>query len=155
MNPLVVFYSRTGTTKKAGLKIAEILNCDFEEIFGTKNRSGALGYVAAGRDATLKKIIEIKHTEKNPADYDMVIIGTPVWAFTMASAIRTYITLNKDNFKKVAFFCTSQSSGGKGPFKHMEELGGIKPIALLDLATKEVSEGKFEEKVREFVEELA
>lgn len=154
MKQLVVLYSRTGVTKKVGLKLAEILKCDFEEIIDMKNRDGPIGYLMAGKDATMKKLAKIKEIEKNPAAYDIVIIGTPVWAFTMAPAIRTYTTLNKENFKKVAFFCTSQGSGGKGPFKHMEELCGQEPIALLDLKMKEVNDGEFEEKVKEFANKI-
>lgn len=155
MKTLVVFYSRSGTTRKVAKAIVEKLNCDFEEIFDTKDRSGVLGFMTAGRDASFNKLTIIKATKINPSSYDMVIIGTPVWAFTMASPIRTYITENKDRFKKVAFFCTVGGVGSKGAFKNMEEICGKPPVALLELLTKEVVEGNYGPKVKEFLEKIA
>jgi flavodoxin len=43
MKTLVVYYSRTGTTRKVAEAIAGILRCDIEEVVDTKKRSGILG----------------------------------------------------------------------------------------------------------------
>lgn len=154
MKPLIIFYSRTGTTKKAAQAMADIFDCDVEEIFDTKNRDGAFGYLKSGKEATLKKLTEIKRTKNNPALYDLVIIGTPVWAFTISSPIRTYITQNKVNFNKVAFFCTMGNTGSKNAFRDMQKLSGKEPVALLELKTKEVVSGNYFQKVQEFINKL-
>lgn len=151
---LLVYYSRTGITKKVAEEILKSLNCDIEEVVDTKNRAGAIGYIMAGKDATLKSLTQIKETTKNPGDYDMVIIGTPIWAFTMSTPIRTYIEQNKDKFKKVAFFCTQGSSGSDGGFKDMETICGQKPINILELKTKEVAKNEFNEKINSFINEI-
>lgn len=148
---LLVYYSRTGTTKKVAEKICKLAGCDVEEIVDTKDRSGVVGYLVSGKDATLKKLTQLKETIKNPNEYDLVIIGTPVWAFTMSTPIRAYITDNKDKLKNVAFFCTQGSSGSDGTFKDMEKLCELKPTALLELKTKEVIKGECDGKVEEFV----
>ena len=152
MKTLVVFYSRTGTTKKVGENIANILKCDSEEIFDTKNRNGAVGYMNAGRDAMLKRLTTLKKIQKNSELYDLVIIGTPVWGFTVSTPIRTYITENK--FKNVAFFCTQGGRGAEKAFSEMERLAGRKPKALLVLRTKEVLEGKYMDKINNFIENI-
>ena len=56
MKPLVVFYSRTGTTKKVGEALADLLQCDSEELIDTKKRKGPLGFLRSGRDATRNKL---------------------------------------------------------------------------------------------------
>lgn len=152
MKTLVVFYSRTGTTKKIGENIAEILRCDSEEIFDTKNRIGVVGYMQAGKDAMFKKLTKLKTIQKNPHLYDLVIIGTPVWGFTVSTPIRTYITENK--FKNVAFFCTQGGSGEEKAFSEMERLSGKNPKALLVLRTKDVLDENYSYKVKNFVEKL-
>jgi len=48
MKILVVFYSRSGRTKKIAEAISDILKCDKEEIFDLKNRKGIPGFLSAG-----------------------------------------------------------------------------------------------------------
>jgi len=85
MKPLVVFYSRTGTTKQIGEALVHMLDCDSEELLDTKKRSGPLGFVLAGRDAQAKKITTLADIKHDPALYDFVILGTPVWGGTLSS----------------------------------------------------------------------
>jgi flavodoxin len=106
MKSLVVYYSRTGKTKFVAEKIAAELGSDIEKIEDLKNREGKMGWMSATRDASREKETPISPTKKNPADYDLVIIGTPVWAFNPASAIRTYLKSNDLTRKKVALFFT-------------------------------------------------
>ncbi len=156
---LVAFYSRTGTTRKVANAISKTLkNCDVEDILDRKNRSGVLGFLMAGRDATMKTLTEIDETKHNPAPYKLIIIGTPVWANTMSSAVRAYITKNKARFKgakKVAFFCTKGSGEGKTTFADMEELCGKTPIGVLELTAREVQNEEFIHKVKDFVGKIA
>jgi flavodoxin len=154
MKTLVVFYSRTGNTKKVAGKIWEFLQADFEEIFDTKKRAGALGYLLAGQDATLKRLTKIKEIKNDPSSYDLVIIGTPGWAFNMSAPIRTYISQNKEKFEEVAFFCTLGDKGGKRSFKEMEKLCKKKPIATLGVRTKEVIGEAYFPEAKEFVSKI-
>lgn len=154
MEALLVYYSRTGITRKVALDIAGLLKCDAEEIFDTKNRSGPLGYLSAGKDACLSRPTTIKETKKDPSLYDIVIVGTPVWAFTMSTPIRTYISQNKGKFKNIAFFCTQGGSGAKRAFGHMQRLCNKSPIATLELTTSEVINNKFDEKIQKWLKEV-
>ena len=154
MKSLVVFYSRTGITKRVADAIAEILECDIEEVHDTKNRDGSVGFLASIKDAVSKKLTTIEAIKKNPASFDLVIIGTPVWANTMSSAIRAYISQNKQNFQQVAFFCTQHTSGSKKTFSDMEKLSEKKPVALLELKTKEVKKAVYMQKVKKFTDKI-
>lgn len=64
MKALVAFYSRTGNTKKLAEEISKILEADIEEIRDKKDRSGAIGWLFAGKDATSKETTELEKTEK-------------------------------------------------------------------------------------------
>ena len=120
-----------------------------------KDRCGSRGCLVAGKDAALKRLTEIKPTEKDPAAYELVVIGTPVWAFTMAPAARTYISEHRAAFQKVAFFCTMGGSGDERTFKAMAELAGAKPVAVLALREKDVKAGRCGEALKEFASRLA
>lgn len=154
MKTLVACYSRTGYTKRVGQAIAEAINADFEEIIDLTDRTGSIGWVNAGRDATFNRKTRIKALEQNPADYDLVIIGTPVWAWTMTPAVRTYIEQIREQFNQVAFFCTMGINGGERTIANMAELSGKESRATLILLTQEVVNNSFQQKVNEFISKL-
>jgi flavodoxin len=106
MKSLVVYYSRTGKTKFVAETIAAELGSEIEEIVDLKNRDGKLGWMSATQDASREKETQIAPTKKVPKDYDLLIIGSPVWAFNLTPAIRTYIKNNDLSGKKVALFFT-------------------------------------------------
>jgi flavodoxin len=111
MKTLVVYYTRTGNTKFMAETIAAELGADIEEVIDMKNRQGKLAFLPAGRDAMKAKETEIAQTKRSIADYDLIIIGQPVWAGSPTPAIRTY--LNKSNLsgKKVALFFSDSNLG--------------------------------------------
>jgi len=151
---LIIYYSRTNITKKVAETLSQKLNADLEEIKSIKNYSGAIGYLIAGREATIKKAAKIEATTKNPADYDLVILGTPIWSFNISSPIRAFIEQNKDKIKKTAFFCTMGGSGDIRAFVEMEKISNKKPTATLSLLTKEVINNQAEEKIDSFINKI-
>jgi len=152
---LVAFYSRSGNTKKVAESISGILKCDIEEIIDTKNRKGIFGFLSAGNDARrVNRYKKIKEIKINPSLYDLVIIGTPVWAGNISAPIRTYIFENKDNFKKVAFFCTHLSPEVMKIFKDMETICQKTPLSLLEVTSREVKKNQYIQKVEKFIENL-
>jgi len=152
MKTLVLFYSRTGSTRIVAEKIAAALSADIEEIIDKKDRSGPLGWILSGRDAMKKNLTEIGPLKKILSAFDLVVIGTPVWAGTMTPAIRTVLTEQKQNLKKLAFFTSQGGEKEQKVFGELEELTGITPIAKMFLTTKEVRNNEAEGRVKEFVE---
>jgi flavodoxin len=154
MKALIVFYSRTGTTKRVAEALQKKLGCDIEEIVDKKKRLGPIGYMLAGRDVIKKSNTKISETKYNPDNYDLVIIGTPVWMGTMAVAIKTYLEMNKDKLKNVAFFSTQGSDKRQRVF---DEITGVimkEPIAEVYLTTNEVVDNNFEDKLAKFISKI-
>ena len=154
MKILVVFYSRSGKTKKVAGKISELLKCEIEEIIDMKNRKGIPGFLSAGTDANLRKLTAIKEIKNNPSLYDLVIVGTPIWSSNISTPIRTYLSLYKEDFKKVAFFCTRLGSDSEKVFNDMKSLSQKTPLALLELTSREVTRDQYMQKVKEFIKNL-
>ena len=77
MKTLIVYYSRTGRTKKIAEEIHKVLGGDIEEIQDMKPRSGIIGWLGAGKDARSKTLTTLKPVEKNPSQYDLIVIGSP------------------------------------------------------------------------------
>ena len=112
MKTLVAFYSRDGNTKRVAEIIAKALNADIDEIKDKKSRKGIIGFLRAGYDATRGKTTEINFSKK-PADYDVVILGGPVWNGRVTPAVRTYLLKNRDSVKKSCFLCHMRRQGRK------------------------------------------
>ena len=137
MKSLVAYYSRTNITKKLAEDIAGKTNADVEEIIPKVNYQGKLGYARGGKHALSEKIIDIENTKFDPADYDVVYIGGPVWAGKSSTPVISYLKENEGNFNNVKFFLTAGGSGFEGGFEQMEKFS-IKPLKTLALTTKEV-----------------
>jgi len=145
MKHLVVYYSRTGTTKKVAQALCNFLGSDIEEIAPMRKYSGLFGFFRAGYEATRKKLPNIHEVKNNPSQYDVVILGTPVWGSTLASPLRTYVSKYAEDFKKVSFFLTKGGEGQTRTFAELEGLCGKEPAAILELRKQDVmNKEKFE-----------
>lgn len=147
---LVVYYSRTGVTKKLASSIAELLQADLEEVIDIKKRSGLLWYIIAGRDAALKKQTKIQEIIHDIASYDIVCIGTPVWDFTMSAAIRTYLTKYEESLPDtLVFFCTQASSWAENAFQEMAKIVGKRPTTTIVCSSKEILKESYLSKIKD------
>lgn len=149
-NILVAYYSRTGNTRVVAKKIAQQTNGDLDEIYDTKKRKGPKGFVIGAKDARLKRLTEIT-TQRAPSKYDLVYIGTPVWAGTMTPAVRTYLTQNCKCLPKVAFFLTTRVTGKEKTFEDMSDICGQEPAGTLAVTEKELKHTDWLQSVQEFV----
>ena len=154
MKSLLVYYSRTGTTKKVAGAISDLTDCDIEEIIDEKDRSGILGFLNSGQESFRKKPASIKRMNKDPSKYDLVIIGTPTWLGNISSPVRAYLVLKKDAIKNVAFFCTSAGKSYGRTLNEIGEIVGKSPVAQLHLRQKDVNSGSGIGDVKKFVDAL-
>jgi hypothetical protein len=140
MKALVVYYSRTGNNRKIAGEIAEALGADVEELKERASREGPMGYLLAGRDAMRKRPAELEPLAHRPADYDLVILGGPVWAFTMCTPTRTYALEHKHSFRLVAFFSTAADARfTRKAIQALTDACGKAPIATLVLSDVNVA----------------
>jgi flavodoxin len=152
MKTLIVYYSRSGTTRKVAEYLAESLKADIEEI-KDGGRKGLFGWLRSGKEGFTKTASKIEDVKKFPGNYDITIIGTPVWAGNMASPIRSYMEQFGDRIEKTAFFCTCGSSEGTA-FIDLRALTKKKPLATLALRMKDVKADVYKEKANLFIEEI-
>ena len=109
MKKLVVFYSYTGHTKMIAENIQRKLNCDILEIKPVKPYSTDYQTVVdeEQNNSSVGKTPDIQKIDKNLNDYDEIIIGTPVWWYTIAPVIRTFLTQNDLSNKTIKPFATN------------------------------------------------
>lgn len=154
MKTLVIYYSRTGTTQRLAQQIAERLHADLEKIVDTTDRSGAMGYLSGGHDAMQRKMTKIAEITHRPENYDLIILATPVWAWTVTPAMRTFVVKNREKFKKIGLVLTRGNSDVMKIFKEFEEMCGKKAVSKLTLLTKEVIQNTSQQTIGEFISDL-
>lgn len=109
MKKLVVYFSYTGNTEMIANKIKEKLDCDilkietkvpystdYDEVVNDEQNSETSNYLP-----------QIKAININLDKYDTIILGTPVWWYRPCPAIRTFLTENNLDGKKIIPFATN------------------------------------------------
>lgn len=148
MKSIVVYYSRSGNTKRVAEMMARELKADLQELVDKRGRGGLLGFLKAGRDAMKERNTELGPLSQSPEDYDLILVGTPVWASNPAPAVRTFLQSHDLSGKKVALFCTMSARGGKETLADMKGiLTGVEVVGQLDIAVKKETKSQIEEKV--------
>jgi len=134
---LIVYYSDTGNTEKVAKQIANETAAVVEAIDTPVFGKGIWNYIKRAWYALRKKVIPIKDIENDPAQFDLVIVGSPVWAGHVASPIRSYLMKYSKKISKIAFFVTLGGRGAKGAFKDMRQISGLTPIVELEISDQD------------------
>ena len=153
---LVIYYSFEGSTEFIAKIIAEKLGADVLKLEPEKEikSRGFMKFFWGGRQATMKEKPKLKPLDKNPADYDLIFIGTPVWAWTFSPALRSFFYQVKLKDKKIVLFCSFGGGLGKTFINMKKELVGNEIIAekTFQEPIKKPEEGRKE--VDKWIEDL-
>lgn len=147
---LVVYFSRTGTTKAVAQQIARELGADVELIAEEGSRAGILGWLRSAYEATFGKTRAIHAPLCDPTNYDLVVLGTPTWNAAPCTPLLSYVRMNRNALPRVAFFCTFDGRGGDSVFAKLREEIGREPIAVLGLPRTQVETGLAHAKIVSF-----
>ncbi len=160
MNIGIVYYSRSGNTKKVAEFLEEKLKnkkakVDLIEIQHVKKP----GFFKAGRAAMSQKDMPIKNNDFNLKKYDKIIVGSPVWAGKPAPYIQSFFDKAEGiKDKKTGVFITGSASGEKNAkvsnlIKENLKSAGLKTIdKTLNLKVKKEEILEDKEKINDFVE---
>lgn len=152
---LVVSFSRTGNTDRIASELAIALGADRDPIVEpASRRRGILGFLRSGREAWSRKPAIIGPPAKDPATYDLVVLGSPVWVGSVASPMRAYLNAQGAKLPRVAFFCTLGGSGDSNALAEMARLCGKPAIAVLSVTERELRAGTYRGKLTAFVAAL-
>jgi len=151
---LVTYYSRTGITARVAEDLAARLAADIEPVHDERQRQGVLGFLIAGKEATLKSMPAIAPAVHDPGGYGLVVIGTPVWAGTMASPVRTWLTRYGAQIQRAALFCTTARTSREQTLDAMAALCRGQVVARLGLLEKDVKRAAHGEAVAAFAEAI-
>jgi len=150
----VVYYSRSGVTRNIALTLAKMLDADVEEILDRRDRVGPFGYLCSLVEAINQRPADVVPARKDASSYELVVIGTPVWAGSLASPVRAYLVANKSGLHNVAFFCSLGGRGSESAFAQMRALVGRAPVAQCKITAREAKRGEASQLLDDFVSKV-
>jgi menaquinone-dependent protoporphyrinogen IX oxidase len=131
--PLIVYYSRTGTSRIVADALVEYLSGTIEEIQSTKNRDGLLGVFTCVLDQLLDRDAILKPLDKDPKNYNPVIIVAPIWIGKISSPARTFIKQAGLKGKDVSLVLTYNGSLTEDKEKALKDTITAQEITLKSL----------------------
>lgn len=155
MKPLILYYSRSGTTAAIANVIGSALGAPSVEIGCPRYRSGWFRYLLAGYDSVKGRLPPIDLPDVSFADHDLLILGAPIWTSYPALPLRSFLAQNRDLPARTALFLTY--GGHSAPAKAVEFLADLLPGPLeasIEIPHNDVVEGRYANKVDGFVAQL-
>ena len=117
MNPLIAYFSATGTTAKAAKALANAVGGTLYEI------RPAVPYTSADlnwMDKSSRSSVEMKDQNARPAlkdtdapvaGHDVIFLGFPVWWYVAPTSLTTFLEAYDFTGKTIVLFATSGGSG--------------------------------------------
>ena len=152
---LVVVFSMGGNTHRVGEEVAHALGGQVDRLRDLACKGGTWGYVTSVWRAMRRRTTVIEGADHDPGDYDLVVLGTPVWAGHVTPAIRTYVRDHRDRLPAVACFVTLGGTAPDKPLAELAALTGKTPEATLFVDNKDRLEARDRGKVLAFVDQLS
>ena len=125
MKTLVVYYSKTGTTRTVAQAVAKEKNCESDEVL---------------YDEKAKSI----ENALDPSGYDCVVLLAPIWAFALARPMKMYLAKHKSSIKRYCLIVTCGSFGLRGCIRNCISAIGANPEVALKFKSKHVKQGNYD-----------
>ncbi|HOK56389.1 MAG TPA: flavodoxin [bacterium] len=160
MKIIIVYFSLTGNTRKLSVKIYEILKSKNLDVslfeIESKERCSFLKNCFNAIFEKLIKIDKVPHIE----NYDLLFIGTPIWAGKITPHIRSFLEDIDLKNKKVFLFTTYGSGFLKNKamkeFIELVETEGGKIVDMFEVRGEKIEKymDNLKEKIEKCLKEL-
>ena len=106
---LVVYYSRSGNTEIMARELAKGLDADIAHIEEKSYTLDFEGWNNARKHASSHEETEISPTSIDLQQYELILVGSPIWLFRPAPPLWTFVRNNSFTDKKLVLFNTFNS----------------------------------------------
>ena len=156
MKTAIVYYSMHGNVRYVAEKAAKELGADLIELKPVKAYpdKGAMQFIWGGSAVMFKKKPDLEPYSFNASDYDLVIIGTPVWASSFTPPLRTFFESHDLTGKKIAAIVTSAGGNSVKCIEAIKEAAKTGKLAatLSLIDPKDKSTEETEKQITAFIE---
>lgn len=138
---LVVFYSYTGTSRRLVQLLCSQRGWPSGEIVEARPRSGASGTLRCVADSLLRRLPRIRYQGPDPRDFGTVVLVSPIWAYRLASPMRSFVADRRDDLQQIAVVSVMGGSGAPNAVAEVGHLLGRAPVLATAFTTREVEDG--------------
>lgn len=113
---LIVFYSQSNVTRRMAGILQSKTNADVYEIetVRTYPKDQPAVFDEPKRELETGELPELKGITPDMSAYDLILVGGPVWWYTVSTPVMRFLQLADFKGKKTAAFCTHM--GGLGQY---------------------------------------
>jgi flavodoxin len=135
MKTLIVYFSYEGNSAliaeliKAAVPEADTLELKPED---DRKREGLAKFIWGGRQVMTHAKPKLKPYTAEIDQYDLIILGTPVWAGSYSPAMASFLSQTKISGKKLALYCCHAGGKGKALDKLKAALAGNTIVGEID-----------------------
>ncbi|MCT3602692.1 transcriptional regulator [Lactobacillus acidophilus] len=135
---LIAYYSWSGNTKKLADQVVETIPVNTELELrvpeGTFNNDMYQTFDIAKKQIAEKQYPTIQNLDLDPNQYDLILVGSPVWGGMPATPIHTFLDKIQDFKGKVATFYTDAGTVGNYEQVFKEWAQGLNVVKVLNRA---------------------
>ena len=120
---LIIYYSFEGNTRLMAESMAQVIRADLLPLVPEKEieSKGFSKYLWGGGQVMMKRKPALQPFQVNPLEYDLILIGTPVWAWTYSPPVATLLHSVDFTHKCIGLFTCHGGQNAK-TFHHMRKL---------------------------------
>jgi flavodoxin len=134
MKTAVIYYSYDGNCAVIAELIKAAAAADILQLQtgDDRRRRGLVKYFWGGRQVLAHTKPALKPYNFAPGDYDLIILGTPVWAGSPAPAMASFLDQARISGKRTALFCCHAGGMGRAMEKFKALLTGNTIAGTID-----------------------
>lgn len=151
---LIVFYSHTGTGRHVAQMLARMQEWPRGEVVDADARHGGFGRWRCIVDSMLRRQSAIRYKGPSLIGYDAAVLIAPIWAWRMASPMRSFVIANREALRDVALISVMDKSGAENAEAELAHLLGRKPVMAAAFLTHEVRDGTCAAQLQSFASAL-
>lgn len=146
---LVVYYSLEGHCQRIAQYLAKTYGFDILALQPVKDLdpNSASKHWMGRFQVLFNQTVPLTNLPDTVGQYDLVLLGTPVWMGTYAPALQSFIAEVPLEGKQVALFTTYEKDAGDVFVKLQERLPSAEIVGEISLCIKGLSESDFSERI--------
>jgi len=141
---LIVYYSHTGVTRSVAEKIREKTGDVVLELETVRTYPSPYSELVeeAKRELQKKDLPALKKGPPDMSAYDLVLVGGPVWWYTVSTPVMSFLQQADFAGKRVASFCTHEGGLGKTFLHFQQQAKNAVVLEGLDLFKPQIRKGE-------------